>query len=85
MIQEQENIFEVAKKKKWLNDKVIARDIIKEILKFGVSQNQIRNIIFLLSLELEDINEMKIIASLFNDDNEMNEKKTILIPGENNE
>jgi hypothetical protein len=76
--------FKAAQEKKWLNDKQIARNITQEILKFGVSQTQIRNIIFLLSLELESLSDMKAIAVILNDDNK-NEENTILIPGENNE
>ena len=77
------NPLEIAQKKKWLNDKKISRDITQKILKFGVSQNQIRNIIFLLSLELENSGDMKAIASIINGDGK--NENTILIPGENNE
>ena len=75
--------FEAAEQRKWLNDKRAAREITQEILRFGVSQTQIRNIIFLLSLELESSDDMKAIAAIFNDDRK--NEKTILIPGENNE
>ena len=78
-----DNPLEIAQKKKWLNDKKISRDIAQKILKFGVSQNQIRNIIFLLSLELENSGDMKAIASIINGDGK--NENTILIPGENNE
>ena len=37
-----------------LADGVIAREIVQEILKYGVSQFQIEKIINLLALELED-------------------------------
>ena len=40
-------------------ESVKAREIVHEILNFGVSQNQILTVIKLLSLELEDINMMK--------------------------
>jgi len=76
--------FEAVKQKKWLSDKKISRDITQKILKFGVSQRQIRNIIFLLSLELENSDDMKSIAAIVNKD-DGNDKNTILIPGENNE
>jgi hypothetical protein len=38
----------------WLNDVKKSRDIVSEILKFGVNQQQKKNIISLLALELED-------------------------------
>ena len=42
------------------------RKIIREIVEFGVNEKEIIKIISLLSLELEDINLMKNIHSLFN-------------------
>ena len=78
--------YEVAKNRKWLNDKKVSRDITKKILDFGVSQNQIRNIILLLSLELDNNSEMKAINEILKDhDRDTNERKNILIPGENHE
>ncbi len=38
----------------WLNDVKKAREIVQEILKFGVTQSQMKSIIGLLALELED-------------------------------
>ena len=38
----------------WLLDTKKSRDICQEILRFGVNQEQIKNIINLLALELED-------------------------------
>jgi len=83
MIDSKTDFFKIAQEKKWVNDKRVAREITQEILKFGVSQMQIRNIIFLLSLELESANDMKAITALLNDSSK--NEKTILIPGENNE
>ena len=79
------NPFEVAKNKKWLNDKKVSRDITRKILEFGVSQNQIRNIIFLLALELESSEDMKAITAILRDEADNEERKNILIPGETNE
>lgn len=39
------------------------RNIVKEILNFGVSQNQIIRICYLLSLELEDAEMLKSVSS----------------------
>lgn len=53
----------------WLLDMKKTRDITQEILRFGVSQTQIVNIIKLLALELEDHNVMRAIGKA----TEMNE------------
>ena len=39
---------------RWARDMIKSRQIVSEILNFGISQNQIHQIIKLLSLELED-------------------------------
>ena len=46
------------------------REIVQEILNFGVNQNQIRTLIKLLALELEDNNLMKSIVEVVKDYNE---------------
>lgn len=47
---------------KILNNRKVARDIVKEILNFGVNQEQILHTIYLLSLNLEDNEKMKEIS-----------------------
>ena len=42
----------------WLNDIKKAREIVQEILRFGVTQAQMKSIISILALELEDRNLM---------------------------
>ena len=44
------------------------RNIIKEVIDFGVSQDEIEKLIDLLSLELEDINKMKSIRAILKDE-----------------
>lgn len=51
------------------------RSIIQEILNYGVSQYEIKKLIHLLSLELEDIDLMKEISSLLNKE-KIEEEKT---------
>lgn len=51
------------------------RSIIQEILNYGVSQYEIKKLIHLLSLELEDIDLMKEISSLLNKEKIEEEKK----------
>ena len=47
-----------------LLENAMAREIVQEIMKFGVSQPQILQIINLLALELEDNKKMKAIRNL---------------------
>ena len=68
----------------WLLDTKKSRDITQEILKFGVNQEQIRNIINLLALELED-REMMLAINRAVKQEEDEERPKILHPGENNE
>ena len=66
----------------WLNDVKKSRDISQEILRFGVNQEQIRNIINLLALELED-REMMLAINRAITKEEVEERPKILHPGEN--
>ena len=68
----------------WLNDSRKSRDIVMEIRDFGVTQNQIKLIIGLLALELEDREAMVTIRECVDPDkNEDHEEEniTILTPG----
>jgi PHP family Zn ribbon phosphoesterase len=49
---------------KIMNNRVQAREIVQEIMKFGVNQSVIKHIIYLMSLNLEDIEQMKEITSV---------------------
>lgn len=68
----------------WLLDVKKSRDITQEILKFGVNQEQMRNIINLLALELEDREMMLAINRAIKQEVD-EERPKILHPGENNE
>jgi len=46
-----------------VEDRIKARDIVQEVLNFGVSQQQILYIAYLLALELEDRDAMLTISS----------------------
>jgi hypothetical protein len=48
----------------WLNDIKKSREIVREILRFGVTQTQMKNVISILALELEDRDLMISIRSL---------------------
>ncbi len=67
---------------KWLNETKESREITKEILKYGVSQSQIKTIIKLLALELEDVPTMKAISEILSESvNEPLDTVNILQPG----
>ena len=56
-------------------ESVRAREIVSEILDFGVTQEQIKKIIKFLSLELEDVSLMKKISLIIDDDEESDTTK----------
>ena len=51
-------------KMKIITDRSKAREIVKEITSFGVNENQILHIMFLLALNLEDSEKMTEISNL---------------------
>lgn len=71
---EKEDIKEI-KNKQEVADSIKAREICNEIIKFGVNQNQIKKIIKILSLELEDRQTMIKIAEAIDENNNLIEKK----------
>jgi len=50
------------KKKKQLKEQTVCREILKEILDFGVSEHQKKFLIRLLAMELEDTNLMTSVV-----------------------
>ena len=74
--------LEDKKKATWLQDVQNSRDIVKEILHYGVSQDQLKHIIKFLALELEDIDTMKAISQILTEKvNEQPVTVNILKPG----
>lgn len=67
----------------WLNDIKKSRDIVSEILRFGVNQQQKKNIISLLALELEDRELMVSIRNCIepSDDSSNSDTSKLLYPG----
>jgi hypothetical protein len=49
---------------RWAAEMLTCRRIVDEILKFGVNQNQILNIIKLLAMELEDRDALVAISAV---------------------
>ena len=64
-----------------LKEQATCREILKEILNFGVSEHQKTFLIRLLALELEDINLMKRITNSI-EGKEESSKKLIINPKE---
>ena len=60
-------------------DKIKCRQIVKEILDFGVNQDQIKTIISLLALELEDRDLMLKISGMLSAEVEVEDKPQITI------
>ena len=74
--------LEAKQKETWLKEIQESRDITKEIMRHGVSQNQIKTIIKLLALELEDVTVMKTITEILTENvNEQPNTVNILKPG----
>ena len=48
----------------WANEMLRCRQIVQEVIKFGVSQKQILNIIKLLAMELEDREALVTISAV---------------------
>lgn len=62
-----------------LIDKIKAREIVSEIMQFGVNQEQMVTIIKLLALELEDRDLMLSITNVLSTDIEVNDKPQITL------
>ena len=56
--------FKSSKENQLILESAKSREIVHEIMNFGVSQHQLIKIIKLLSLELDDINMMKSITEI---------------------
>jgi long-subunit acyl-CoA synthetase (AMP-forming) len=49
-----------------IEDKIKAREIVQSVLQYGVNQQQIEQIIYLFSMELENVNLMKDLTNTIN-------------------
>tara|TARA_R110002126_G_scaffold191065_1_gene339197 strand:- start:261 stop:527 length:267 start_codon:yes stop_codon:yes gene_type:complete len=75
-------IKEKKKQVRLMNNRSRAREIVKEISNFGVNDEQIMHVIYLLSLNLENIENMKEITNFLkkftNNINTENKKDNII-------
>ena len=53
-----------------IQDKIKAREIVQSVLQYGVNQKQIEQIIYLFSMELENVELMKQISTVINQSRE---------------
>lgn len=59
-----------------------AREIIQVILDHGVNQKQILHMIYLLSLELENVTSMKALTNTINEIKKPSKNKVSILTGE---
>ena len=55
--------FGTSKEEKVIKDKIKAREIVQTVLEYGVNQAQLEQMIFLLSMELENVSLMKDLTN----------------------
>lgn len=72
--------FGTSKEETLVKDKAKAREIVQTVLDYGVNQTQITQMIFLLSMELDNIDLMKQITNLITQSREGT--KSNIITGE---
>lgn len=48
-------------------EKLLCRQIVQEIYRFGVNQRQILFLVYLLAMELEDVDKMQSLTSVIRD------------------
>ena len=53
-----------------IEDKIKAREIVQSVLQYGVNQSQIEQIIYLFSMELENVELMKQLSTVINQSRE---------------
>ena len=51
--------FGTSKEEQLVKDKIKAREIIQTVLEYGVNQSQIEQMIYILAMNLENVNLMK--------------------------
>ena len=55
--------FGTSAEEKIIKDKIKAREIVQTVLEYGVNQAQLEQMIFLLSMELENVSLMKDLTN----------------------
>ncbi|OUU74663.1 MAG: hypothetical protein CBC29_05920 [Methylococcaceae bacterium TMED69] len=64
-----------------IEDNIRAREIVQTVLDYGVNQEQIMQMIYLLALELENMNTVKQITSIIKSNKQADQPKNSIITG----
>ena len=72
--------FGTSKEEKSIQDKIKAREIVQTVIQYGVNQAQLEQMIYLLAMELENVNLMKDLTQLITQSREGT--KSNIITGE---
>ncbi len=62
--------FGKSKEETLVEDNIKAREIVQSVLQYGVNQKQIEQIIYLFSMELENVELMKQLSTVINQSRE---------------
>jgi len=72
--------FGTSQEEQSIQDNIKAREIVQTVLQYGINQQQLVQLVYLFSLEIEDIQLMKNLTSLINQSREGT--KSNIITGE---
>jgi len=72
--------FGTSKEEKLIQDKIKAREIVQTVIQYGVNEVQLEQMIYLLAMELENVNLMKDLTQLITQSREGT--KSNIITGE---
>ena len=72
--------FGTSQEEQSIQDNIKAREIVQTVLQYGINQQQLVQLVYLFSLEIEDIQLMKSLTSLINQSREGT--KSNIITGE---
>jgi len=72
--------FGTSTEEKFIQDKIRAREIVQTVIEYGVNEPQLEQMIYLLAMELENVNLMKQLTQIITQSREGT--KSNIITGE---
>tara|TARA_R110001592_G_scaffold279590_2_gene547014 strand:- start:958 stop:1191 length:234 start_codon:yes stop_codon:yes gene_type:complete len=69
--------FGTSKEEESIHDNIKARDIVQTVLQYGINQYQIEQIVYLLAMELENVDLMKQLTQTITQSREGTKSKII--------
>ena len=69
--------FGTSSEEQSIKDKIKAREIVQTILEYGINQSQLQQLIYLLSMELENVSLMKDLTTSITQSREGTKSKII--------